>query len=507
MDLAQRPDAAAPQPLTDATLQQPPEALTVPSYDRDRLRPGIVHFSVGAFHRAHQALYLDELAERGVRDWGVVGVSLHSSRVKEALEDQDLLYTVVQRSPEGDDARVIGTLAAYLYAPEDPEAVFAMLADERIRIVSLTVTGPGYHVDVASGEFVHDDDVEHDLRDPQAPTTFLAYVVEGLRRRRDAGIAPFTLLSCDNVPRNGDITRTAVVSFARLRDPGLADWIDEHVCFPNGMVDRITPGTTDDAPELVAREFGIADREPVVAEPFRQWILEDSFCNDRPPLEEVGVQFVDDVAPYELMKKRLLNGSHTALGHVGSLLGHRTTDEAMADELCGDFIAQLMRREVLPVLPEVPGVDLEEYCATLLTRFSNPCVHDELDRLAQRGSTKMPSYLLPSLHDARAAGSPHDLLTTAVACWMVRLRGVDADGREIDLQDARGDELRELAVEGGTDPRPLLGDRAVFGDLGEDESFATRLQEVLASLEERGPRETIRAVLDLDDALVSEAAA
>jgi fructuronate reductase/mannitol 2-dehydrogenase len=495
------------QPLSESTLQQPPRDVTMPAYDRSALRAGIAHIGVGAFHRAHQALYFDELADRGVTDWAVVGIGLHSSTVKEALEEQDLLYTVVQRDAEGDEVRVVGTLTRYVHAPDDPEAVFATLADERIRIVSLTITGTGYHVDLTSGAFRDDaPDVQHDLRCPQEPTTFLGYVVEALRRRRAAGVAPFTVLSCDNVPCNGDVTRTAVVSFARLLDPPLADWIDDHVCFPNSMVDRITPGTTDDASELVARDFGIADSQPVVAEAFRQWILEDHFCFGRPPLEDVGVQFVDDVTPYELMKKRLLNGSHTAMGNVGSLLGHRTTADAMADPLCHAYVEQLMRAEVAPLLPDVPGIDLDDYCATLLGRFANPSIQDDLDRLCQRGSTKLPSYLLPSLHEARAARRPHDLLSVAVAFWVRRMRGVDCDGDELDLADPRAEELQPLAVEGGTDPRPILSDRAVFGDLADDAAFADEIEALLTSLEERGPRDTLAACLHADETTAEVAA-
>jgi mannitol 2-dehydrogenase len=485
-----------PQPLNDATLDHLAADLAVPAYDRSELRPGIVHIGTGAFHRAHQALYFDELADHGITDWAVIGVGLHSSTVKDALQAQDLLYTVVQRSPEGDDVRVIGSLAAYLYAPDDPEAVVAALADADIRIVSLTVTAGGYHVDVTTREFLAQcEDVVHDLAQPAQPTTFLGYVVEALARRRAAGIAPFTVLSCDNVPENGALTRTAVVGFARERDAGLAQWIDEHVAFPSSMVDRITPGTSEEAAELVQRTFGIADRQPVVAEPFRQWIIEDRFCNGRPPLERVGVQFVDDVGPYELMKKRLLNGSHTALGHVGSLLGHRTTSDAMADDLCRDYVASLMRDEIAPLLPEVAGVDLDEYCATLLERFSNPRIQDDLDRLCRRSSVKMPSYLLPSVHEARAAGRPHGLLTLAVTFWVRRLRGVDCAGNEITTQDPRADELRRLAAQGGGDPRPLLADRAIFGDLAGDEGFACRVEQGLALLEECGPQETLLRAL------------
>jgi mannitol-1-phosphate/altronate dehydrogenase len=495
--------AAVPRPLNNETLQSAATLAALPSYDRAKLTPGVVHIGVGGFHRAHQATYFDALAERGATDWGVIGVGLHSRSMKEALEPQDLLYTVVERDADADVARVVGTLDAYLYAPDDPEAVFAALADARIRLVTLTVTGAGYHVEPATYAFDPDaPDVRADVANPEQPTTFLGYVVEALDRRRRAGRAPFTVLSCDNVPCNGRVARAAVVSFARLRDAALADWIDAHVAFPSSMVDRITPETTADDAELVRREFGVGDRWPVVTERFRQWIVEDDFCNGRPPLEEVGVQFVADVGPYELMKKRLLNGSHCALGYLGSLAGHRTTDEAMADPILRVYVSALMRSEVAPALPEIPGIDLDRYIEMLLERFANPKIKDELSRLARRGSVKMPAYLLPSIGDARAAGRPHGLLTLAVAAWVRCLQGVDA----IEISDPRRDQLQALARAGGLDPRPLLGERSVFGDLSDDAGFAHELEDALRRLDAAGPRAVIADRLPAPDAPLERAA-
>src|SRR4051794_24276736 len=313
--------------LSNRTLANGGSRLRVPSYDRGALAPGIVHFGVGGFHRAHQAVYLDELAERGVtRDWGVAGVGLRTTRMKRALAPQDCLFTVVQRDRDGDAARVIGSMTDYSFAPDDPARVLRRLADPRTRLVTLTVTGDAYEVDP------DDADVAHDIRSPQDPRTLFGYLVEGLRLRRDAGTAPFTVLSCDNVPGNGAATRSAVVSLARLRDDRLADWIEEAAAFPSSVVDRITPAAGVAARRLVADEFGVDDRSPVVTERFAQWIIEDSFSHGRPPLEEVGVEFVPDVAAHELVKKRLLNGTHCALGYLGRLSGYSRTDEAMADE-------------------------------------------------------------------------------------------------------------------------------------------------------------------------------
>jgi fructuronate reductase/mannitol 2-dehydrogenase len=435
--------------LSDLSLPEHASRVRVPEYDRAALTPAVVHIGVGGFHRAHQAVYLDELAQRGLSDWGVVGVTLRRRDAKDALEPQDGLYTVVERDGDGDSARVVGSLLEVLFAPEEPGRVVDALADPRARIASLTITPAGYHVDVETRRLSDDDEIRADLATPDRPATAIGYLVEGLDRRRRAGTAPFTVLSCDNVPGNGDTARSAVVAFARQRDPVLADWIEREVAFPNSMVDRITPATTDELRELVAADYGVDDRWPVATEPFTQWVVEDRFCNDRPPLEEVGVRFVADVEPYELMKKRLLNGSHAALGYVGYLLGHRDSAAAMADPLVHAFIEGVMRDEVTPSLQAVPGVDLDEYRETLLRRFANEQVADQLDRLCRRGSSKVPTYLLPSLVDARTAGRPHELLTLAVAAWVRYLRGTDLAGEEIDINDARIDELGPLAVEGG----------------------------------------------------------
>jgi fructuronate reductase/mannitol 2-dehydrogenase len=328
----------------------------------------------------------------------------------------------------------------------------------------------------------------------------MGYVVEALDRRRRAGVAPFTVLSCDNVVENGKTARAVVVGFAELRDPGLARWIDEHVAFPSSMVDRITPETTEADLVLIDRDFGLDDRSPVVTESFRQWIVEDDFCNDRPPLEHVGVQFVESVRPYELMKKRLLNGSHVAVGYLGYLAGHRTIDDAMADPSFRAFVERLMDDEMTPLLPPVPGVDLDDYKRTLVERFANPKIRDDLQRLCRRGSTKVPSYLLASIAESREAGRPHDLLTLAVAGWLRYLHGVDFGGGVIEIQDSRKDELQPLAVEGGVDPRPILAHGDLLADLSDDDGFAVELEHALRVLVDEGPREAVDAYLAVKDA-------
>jgi mannitol-1-phosphate/altronate dehydrogenase len=456
-----------------------------------------VHFSVGGFHRSHQLLYFDELAERRLStDWGVVGVGLHSRTMKDALAPQDHLYTVVERSPDGERARVVGVMVDYHFAPDAPEAVLDLLSDERTRMVSLTITGSGYRLCPESGEFDADDvDIRWDLAEPQRPRTVFGFLVEALDRRRRAGVPPFTVVSCDNMHRNGDAARRAVVGFARLRDEVLARWIADRVAFPSSMVDRITPHTTPEQREAVAQRYGVDDRWPVITEPFSQWVIEDDFSHGRPPLEHVGVRFVPDVASYELMKTRLLNASHCALGYLGSLAGHTSIDRLMAEPLFAEYVQRMMDDEVTPLLPPPDGIDLDEYKRILLQRFANPAISDQLYRLCRRGSTKMPHHLLPSLREALAQGRPHRLLTLAVAAWFRYLQGVDVRGRQYAIDDPRAGLLQALARDGGTDPRPLLGERSIFGDLGDCPAFVAELHAALEQLERDGVRATLTAAL------------
>jgi len=484
-------------PLTDATLDSQHADLAVPTYDRTALTRAVVHFSVGGFHRAHQLLYFDDIAQRRIsREWGVVGVGLHSRDMKDALAPQDHLYTVVQRSPDGEHARVVGVMVDYHFAPDDPAVVLDLLSGERTRMVSMTITDCGYRVDPGTGTFDDDDvDVRHDLWEPTRPRTVFGFLVEALDRRRRAGLPPFTVVSCDNMHRNGDVAHSALVGFARLRDTELADWIATSVAFPSSMVDRITPHTTDEEREAVARRYGVDDRWPVITEPFSQWVIEDTFSHGRPPLDQVGVRFVPDIAGYELVKTRLLNAAHSALGYLGSLAGHRSIDRVMADPLLAAYVQRLMDDEVTPLLVAPEGVDLARYKRTLLRRFANPAIADQLSRLCRRGSTKMPHHLLPSLHQARAEGRPHALLTFAVAAWFLHLRGVAPEIGRVPVEDARAEELQALARAGGVDPQPLLAERSIFGDLGDHPRFVRDLALAMAALEHEGVRATLGRAL------------
>ncbi len=477
--------------IADRMLTSLSENVSVPAYDRTALTPAIVHVGVGGFHRAHQAVYLDDLARLGDSDWGEIGIGLRSPAMRDAIVPQDCLFTVVERGVEHDRARIVGSMVKYLYGPDDPAAVLSVLADARTRVVTLTITGSGYNLD-DSGRFrTHAPEVLADLASPQAPATVFGYLVEALDRRRQADRPAFTVLSCDNVADNGDATRAGVVGFARLRDKGLAKWIEANASFPSSMVDRIAPETGTATRSLVTEQFGVRDRWPVLCEPFRQWFVEDDFCNGRPPLDRVGVQFVSNVAPYKLLKNRLLNASHSAIGYLGYLAGYRTTSDAMANPLFFDYITALMGENIAPLLPKVPDVDVDAYQRSVLERFANPCISDELSRLCGRGSVKMPAYLLPSLVHARRQRRPSMLLTLAVAAWFCYLGGHDLDGTPMEVNDPYRDVLQPLAMAAGNDPRPLLGERSIFGELGEDAEFATILENMVNDLRAYGPLATV----------------
>ena len=479
-------------------LREAPTDIGIPRYDRRLVTPGIVHIGVGGFHRAHEAVYLDDLMAQALgREWGICGVGLRPAdkAMRDALVPQDCLYTVIARSAEGDAARVVGSLGRYLFAPEETEAVLDVLAAPQTRIVSLTITEGGYNFNQATGAFnAEHPDVVHDLANPTHPTSVFGYLAEALDRRRQAGGVPFTVLSCDNVPENGDMARTMLLAFAALRDPALHDWIAAHAAFPNSMVDRITPQTTDADREMVRDKFGIEDAWPVVCEPFRQWIIEDDFSNGRPPLEQVGVQFTSDVRPYEMMKLRLLNASHSAMGYLGFLAGFSFIHEIMADAVFRAYVKRLMDEEVTPLLAPVPGVDLTEYKATLLTRFANPAIKDQTTRICLDGSSKVPKFLLPSLREALDQG-PSALLTLAVAGWFRYLRGEDEESRSYVVDDPRADELQRLAQLGGADPRPLLGLTDLFGDLGQSAALVRRLTQYGEQLDADGAWATVARAL------------
>jgi mannitol 2-dehydrogenase len=489
------------QPLDQKTLSALSASVPTPSYDRAAVRAGIVHIGVGGFHRSHEAMYIDRLLEQGkALDWGICGVGvLPSDRgMADVMAAQDGLYTLVVKHPDGTlEPRVVGSIVEYLLAPDDPEAVVEKMADEATRIVSLTVTEGGYNFSPVTGEFdAADPDVAADLQPGAAPRTTFGLVTEALVRRRERGLAPFTVVSCDNIQGNGDVARRSFTAFAGLRDRELGSWMEQTVPFPNSMVDRITPGTTDDDREEVRRRFGIDDGWPVVCEPFTQWVLEDRFSLGRPPLEDAGVQLVEDVEPYELMKLRLLNASHQGLAYFGYLAGYRLVHEAAQDALFQRFLLGYMEAEATPTLRPVPGIDLGEYRENLIARFSNPAIRDTLARLAFDGSERIPKWLLPVIRENLASGGEIRRSAAVVASWARYCEGLDEEGRPIEIMDRRRDRLMANAARQREDPLAFVADRELFGDLADDERFTEQYRTALDSLRGRGARATLEAVTD-----------
>ncbi len=449
--------------LSSAAL--PSLGVPVPSYDRSAVTAGIVHLGVGGFHRAHQALYVDDLLAAGATDWGICGVGVLPGdvRMRDALVAQDHLFTVVVKHPDGTlEPRVVGSVVDFLLAPDDPEAVIEKLASPATRVVSLTITEGGY----------------------QVPSVTFDYLVEALSRRRSRGEAPFTVMSCDNILGNGHVARAALVAAAT--DPELAAWIAEEVAFPCSMVDRITPVTTEaDRAELSAR-FGVEDSWPVVCEPWTQWVLEDHA--GRPAWESVGVQVVADVEPYELMKLRLLNCSHQALTYLGYLAGHRYAHEVCAEDLFREFLLSYMA-QALPTLRPVPGVDLDAYQLALIDRFANPAIADTLARLCAESSDRIPNWMVPVATELLAADRPVDLIALVVASWRRYARGVDEQGEPIVVVDQRRDAV--MAAAASSDPLAFLQDRALFADLVDDPRFTGPYLAAVAALDEQGAVQTL----------------
>jgi mannitol 2-dehydrogenase len=486
-------------PLNARTLGYWRRRLPAPAYDRDLLRPGVVHVGVGHFHRAHLAMYHDQLLNEGAAlDWGICGVGVLPAdrRIREVLDAQDGLYTLVLAHNDGAYApRVIGSIASYLFAPDDPEAVIEQMAAESTRIVSLTITEGGYNLSDVTGEFDETQpDVVADLRPDAVPRSAFGLISEALRRRRQRGLAPFTILSCDNLQGNGDLCQRVFTTFARLRDGRLGDWVEREVSFPNSMVDRITPATTDADRAEIRERFGIDDQWPVICEPFTQWVIQDRFPAGRPPYELAGVQVVSEVEPYELMKLRLLNGSHQALCYFAYLCGYRLVHEAAQDPLFRAFLLGYMNEEAAPTLPPVPGVDLDSYQHALIERFSNPHIRDTISRLCAQSSDRIPKWLLPVVRDQLAAGREVRRSAAVVASWARYAEAIDEAGQPIEVVDRFADQLTQLARRHHENGDAFIANRQLFGDLAGNQRFAAAYRSALVSLHQRGARATLESL-------------
>lgn len=492
--------------LSTTTLDQvaATSGAAIPTYDRSQVTAGIVHFGVGGFHRAHQAMYLDRLMNSGqALDWGIIGMGVMPGdvRMRDALAGQDHLFTLTTKAADGQvDQRVIGSIIDYLFAPEDPAAAVTTLSDAAIRIVSLTVTEGGYNIDPATGEFdhanVHISQDRQRLQDGETDQlqTFFGLITAALQARRAAGTTPFTIMSCDNIQGNGDLAKRYFLAFAESVDPELGAWVAENVTFPTSMVDRITPETTDDDRSDVLTT-GYADAWPVVAEDFTQWVLEDSFVNGRPAFEEVGVEVVEDVEPYELMKLRLLNASHQGLCYFGHLAGHHMVHDVMADERFRQFLLAYMELEATPTLRPLPGVDLAAYRHKLIERFGNAAVKDTVPRLCAESSDRIPKWLLPVVHENLANGGNVVLSAAIVASWARYAEAVDETGQAIKVVDRLAPRLMESAAHNREDILAFLRDREIFGNLVDEPEFTEPYAQVLTLLHEEGAEAALDELL------------
>lgn len=485
--------------LSLANLAEIARTAAVPAYRRDQLKAGILHFGVGNFHRAHQAIYLHELFNQGKDlDWAILGAGVMPGDrlMKEKLEAQDCLTTVVEQDNNRSAATVTGPMTGILAAP-DFDAIVAALADPAIRIVSMTITEGGYFIDPATGKF----DPTHpamvaDSRDPTHPKSVFGLIIAGLKARRAVGIPPFTVMCCDNIPGNGEVTEATVTGLAKLSDPDFAHWIHENVAFPNAMVDRITPATGDREIAIARDTYGIEDSWPVFCEEFKQWVLEDKFPLGRPALEDVGVTFVPDVAPYELMKLRILNGGHAAIAYPAALMDIHFVHEAMENPLIRAFLAKLTYEEIIPIVPPVPNTSLEDYARLIESRFSNPKIGDTIPRLAQDGSNRQPKFILPSTADRLAKGLDVTGLALVSALWCRYFEGTSDSGKAIVFNDASAERLQKAALASRADPAAFLALGDIFGATGSDPRFVSRFTRALESLRSNGTAATLQRYVD-----------
>ena len=471
--------------LNSAILRQ--LSIPTPGYDRSGVQAGIAHFGVGGFHRAHQAMYIDRLLQRGLaQEWGICGIGVMPAdrRMRDVLSAQDGLYTLILEHPDGNrEARVIGSIVDYRYAPDDPEATIELLAAPTTRIISMTITEGGYQI-----------------RDPGS---VFGLIVEALARRHDRGVVSPTIVSCDNIENNGAVARSAVIAHAELMCPGLTDWIAETTRFPCSMVDRITPVTTPDIIAGAERDFGVTDRWPVVAEAFAAWVLEDDFADGRPPLQEAGVLLVDDVGPYESMKLRLLNAGHQCLCYFAWLSGYRMVHDAARDPLFAEFLLAYFDSEAIPTLRPVPGIDLRAYTRELIERFGNPGVRDTVARLCAYSSDRIPTWLLPVVRDNLLTGGPIRLASATVASWARYAEAVDERGEPIEVVDNMADSLVPLARSQRLHPTAFIENAPLFRDLAQVPRFVEAYRRALDSLHTRGVRATMEALLHEDMRKVS----
>lgn len=482
------------QALSLATLPAIPGEVRRPKFVPSAAAPGIVHLGVGAFHRAHQAVYTDDVIQAGDHRWSTIGASLRAADTRDALKPQDWLYTVAAADQSGECMRVVSSLRQVLVAPEDPGALIEAMCRPSVKVISLTVTEKGYCHDPATGDLDESHpDVLHDISHPASPRTAAGYITRAIQQRRSQDLPAFSVLCCDNLPANGRTLLKVVAQLGTLQDKNLGSFIADHVAFPSTMVDRIVPATTDPDRARVLAALGLHDNWPVITEAFTQWVVEDYFPAGRP---DWAATFVSDVGPFETLKLRLLNGAHSAIAYLGYLSGHETVADAMKDDDLAGFVARLMNDEVTPTLAVPAGAGIEDYKAALVRRFRNPSLHHRTWQIAMDGSQKLPQRLLGTARDRLKDDAPLDCLALGVAAWMRYVTGVDERGGRIDVRDPLRDELRRRSDAAGLVASrlapALLGLEQIFGrDLPSNRKFASAVTSALDSLIMIGARETL----------------
>ena len=463
--------------LNQDTVQEVGNRMPVPTYDRAATNIGIVHIGVGGFHRAHQAYYVHQLQQLGeASSWGICGIGLREadSKLGDILKAQDHLYTLMVKHPNGKiEPEVIRSIVDFKMGTTNPEHVIARMANADTKIVSLTITEGGYNFNPNTGNFnFNNPDIQHELHHPNDPLTVYGFLTAALKRRRDAGIPAFTILSCDNIEHNGDIIRKMLLAFVKEQDAHLAQWIAQEVCFPNSMVDRITPVTTNVDIDTLTHKHRVDDAWPVTCEPFIQWVVEDKFSNGRPPFEKVGVQFVPDVGPYEKMKLRLLNAGHSVLGILGAIHGHPTINACVEDKVFATYLRAFFDQEAAPILGDIEGIDLETYKDSLLERFANPNIKDSVSRICSESSAKLPKFLIATIHENLAKGGSIKFATLVLAAWCYYSdKEVDQHGQSLEIIDAMQSELHQAASETKNDPLAFIKQENLFGDLAKNTDF------------------------------------
>lgn len=484
--------------LTQKALGNLPADISVPRYDRAAVTPGILHIGVGNFHRAHMAVYLDRLFNKGLdHDWGIWGAGIMpgDASMREHLDRQDWLSTIIELDPRGYTAQICGAMIGF--AEVSPSSLLQALSNPEIRIVSMTITEGGYYIDQTTGSFeAGHPDILYDAQNPHEPRTVFGALVVALKNRKSAGVAPFTVLSCDNVPGNGEVAKDAVIGLANVIAPDISEWIKENVAFPNSMVDCITPATGDRERTMAGERFGIDDANVVVCEPFRQWVIEDKFPQGRPALENVGVEFVEDVADYELMKLRILNGGHAAIAYPSALLGTHYVHDAMKIPLVRAFLDKLEKDEIVPTVPAAPGVDLDKYLDQTIERFSNPEIGDTVARLCLDGSNRQPKFVLPTLSDRLQRGLPIKGLALEVALWCRYCAGTDDNGTPLFIDDENAERLQMNAQLARNEPAAFLSMSDIFGSLSTNDTFATEFSAALGSLWQNGTAATLESYVN-----------